>query len=601
MNQHDDGAGPDHGWSDPAEAGLLKQTFSAMADGVDPASPTGPAATMTVMSRRVRRRRTAKLGGLGGGALALAGALVLGAGQLAPSAPDQSELLPGSPSSSSTPTSSPVQADTPEFKVKDGYQPPWLDWSDLTCGMPVADLETTASGWSVAPAGDIYARTTHLGDAPSTSWRMAASVETGQGVLDSSLALVWSQDGSVVDLGPDVFGAAGQPDPVPLISSDPVAYLEAHGSGASSCAPSETGGDPVYEARLPEGDYDVRVVAFPHDGSGQDGSGTLGAVVVSDPVAVHIDAAGAHSRTGTRGGESTIEPPEPVPGEISRFELDRSTDWVTASMTYRRHLPAPAVSLTARCESTDPEDTVPLEVVQQSTGQAVRSGLVTCDGNETVLPFGAFGISEGALDIQVPFGQVVPDGVAGFWAVLAPSAGAGTAPGAAAGDCSADGFESPDDAPSLPDGAAGETAEAILEAARSCDSGQLIELATASGAELMLPMEAPEATFALPETAALPYRTLAALLGGTTGGVRAEQSVEGGQVSETVVWPRVALDEFAGSDEAWQEVVDAGLLTADEAAAQRANVQFGYQGMTVSIHEDGRWRAFSAVGSFARE
>lgn len=595
MNQHDDGAGQDHGWVDPVETGLLKQTFGAMAGGVDPASPTGPAATMTAMSRRVRRRRTAKLGGLGGGALALAGALVLGAGQLAPAAPDQSELLPGSPSS--TPTSSPVKADTPDFKVKDGYQPPWLEWSDLTCGMPVADLKSTASGWSVAPAGDIYARTTDLGDEPSTSWRMAAAVEKGPGALSSSLALVWSQDGRVVDLGPDVFGAPGQPDPVPLISSDPAAYLEAHGSAASSCAPTETGGDPAYEAGLPDGDYDVRVVAFPHDGSGPDGLGER-ATVVSEPVAVHIDASGAHSSTGTRGGESTIEPPEPVAGEISRFELDRSTDWVTASMTYRRHLPAPAVSVTAQCESTDPADTVPFEVVLESTGQAFRSGEVVCDGTETVLPFGALGISGGVIDVQVPFGQSVPDGVARFWAVLAPSAGAGG--GGGEGDCSAQGLEIAD-GPSLPDGAAGDTAGEILEAALDCDSGRLVDLATESGAELMVPLEAPEATFALPETAALPYRTIAALLGGTTGGVRAEQSVEGGQISETVVWPRVALDEFASSDEAWREVVEAGLLTAEDAAAQRANPTYGYQGMALSISEDGTWRAYSAVGAFPRQ
>jgi hypothetical protein len=591
MNQHDDGAGPDHGWSDPAEAGLLKQTFSAMADGVDPASPTGPAAAMTAMSRRVRRRRRAKLGGLGGGALALAGALVLGAGQLAPASPDQSEVLPGT-SASARPV---VQAPAPDFKLKDGHQPAWLAWSDLMCGMPAADLETTASGWSVAPAGDIYARTTDMGGEPTTSWGMAAMIDDGPVVLNSTLVLVWSQDGAVVDLGPDPFDSAGEPGRAPLIGSDPAGYLEAEGAAGSSCSPSGTKGDPVYESPLPAGEYEVRVVAFPQVGSGDR------ATVVSDPVAVRIDAEGAHMLTGNRGGESTIETPAPIDGELARFELDRTTRWGTVGLTHRGYPPAPAVSLTARCESSDPGDTVPLEVVQQSTGQAVRSGVVTCDGNETVLPFGALGISEGALDIQVPFGQVVPDGVARLWAVLAPSAGAGTASRAAAGDCSADGFESPDDAPSLPDGAAGETAEAILEAARGCDSGRLIELATASGAELMLPMEAPEATFALPETAALPYRTLAALLGGTTGGVRAEQSVEGGQISETVVWPRVALDEFAGSDEAWREVVDAGLLTADEAAAQRANVQFGYQGMTVSIHEDGTWKAFSAVGSFARE
>ncbi|WP_454851003.1 hypothetical protein [Promicromonospora soli] len=596
MNQHDHGPGQDHGWVDPAESGLLKQTFSAMAGGVDPASPTGPAAAMSVMSRRVRRRRTAKLGGLGGGALALAGALVLGAGQLAPASPDQSELLPGS--SSSTQASAPVKTSTPDFKLRDGYQPPWLDWSDLTCGMPVADLKSTAQGWSVEAAGDVYAETTDLGDEPSTSWRMAAAIHEGQGALDSTLAMVWSQDGKVVDLGPDVFGTPGQPDPVPLISSDPEAYLAAHGAGASTCSPTETGSDPVFEAPLPEGDYEVRVVAFPHDGSNQDGSGEL-ATVVSEPVEVRIDAEGAHSSTDARGGESTMEPPELAAGELSRFELDRTADWVTASMTYRGQAPAPAVSVRAQCESTNPADTVPFEVVLESTGQAFRSGEVVCDGTEKVLPFGALGVSEGVFDIQVPHGQVVPDGVARFWAVLAPSAGYGAGGGDSAGDCSASGIDVADNPLGSPSDAATDTADAILDAALACDSGKLIELAAASGAELMVPMEAPEETFALPETAALPYRTLAALLGGTKGAVLSGQTDPG--EPEPVVWPRVALDEFADSDEAWQEVVDAGLLTAEDAATQRANTMYGYQGVVVSISTDGTWRSYGAVGEFPRQ
>ena len=58
MKQHDDAHDPDHGWTDPAETGVLAQALGAMAEGVDPASPTGPAATMSMMGKRVRRRRT---------------------------------------------------------------------------------------------------------------------------------------------------------------------------------------------------------------------------------------------------------------------------------------------------------------------------------------------------------------------------------------------------------------------------------------------------------------------------------------------------------------------------------------------------------------
>lgn len=575
MNQHDNAQDPDHGWVDPAETGLLADTLGAMAGGVDPESPTGPAATMTAISRRVRRRRTAKLGG---GALALVAVLALGATQLTP--PDRSDALPA--------------ATAPSFRVKDDHQPLWLEKrSDLTCGMPVAGLVSTAPGWSVAPAGDIYARTAELEGRPSTSWGMAATVQEGpEGELRSGPALVWSQGGSVVDLGPNVFGPLDGAGEAPLIGSDPEDTLEASGSAASTCLPVGTGFDPDYESPLPEGDYEVRVVAFPQIGPEE------WATVVSDPVAVRIDADGAHSATGTRGGESTIEPPAQVKGELSRFELDRTTDWVSATMTHRGRMPAPAVSVTAQCESSNPADTVPFEVVLQFTGQVYRSGEVACDGTATVLPFGALGISVDLLDIRV---QGAPDGVARFWAVLAPSAGGfGAGGGDADGGCSASGLDVANNPPSSPNEAAGATAQAILEAALACDYGELVKLANTAETKLMYPAYVPEVIFALPETDALPYGTLAALLGGTTGGIRVEQE-EGGPERETVVWPRVALDEFADSDEAWQEVVDAGLLTAEDAEIQRANEASGYQGAIVSIDEDGTWTALGAVGASPRE
>lgn len=579
MNQHD-GRDQDHGWVDPEGTELLAQTFGAMAGGVDPASPTGPAAAMTAMTRRVRRRRGAKLGGLGGGALALAAVVALGATQLAP--PDRSDALPAESS--------------PSFRVRHGHEPLWLEKKvDLRCGMPVADLETTAPGWSVAPAGDIYGRTTELEGRPSTSWGMASTVQEGpEGELGSSPALVWSQGGTVVDLGPNVFGPVGGGEP--LIGSDPEGTVEALGSAATTCLPAGNGFDPDYKSPLPEGDYEVRVVAFPQIGQEK------WATVVSDPVAVRIDAGGAHSATGTRGGESTIEPPAEMKGELSRLELDRTTDWVSATMTHRGSMPAPAVSVTAQCESSNPEDTVPFEVVLQSTGQVYRSGEVACDGTATVLPFGALGISVDVLDIRVPSDHGVPDGVARFWAVLAPSAG-GLGGGRVdrAGGCSAGTLDVANNVPISPNEAAGATAQAILEAALACDYGALVELADTAGTELMVPAYVPEVIFALPETAAQPYGMLAALLGGTTGGIRTEQEEEGGPERETVVWPRVALDEFADSDEAWQEVVDAGLLSAEEAEIQRANEVFGYQGAIVTIDEDGTWTALGAVGAFPRE
>jgi hypothetical protein len=565
MNQHDDSRGQDHGWEDPAEAGLLKQTFSAMAGGVDPASPTGPAATMTAMSRRVRRRRTAKLGGLGGGALALAGALVLGAAQLAP--PQQAQVLPGSP---------PAQATTPDFEVKEGYQPPWLDWSDLTCGMPVDDLKSTAQGWSVASAGDIYGRTAELGGEPLTSRGMAAAIDEGQGALDVAPVLVWSQDGVVLDLGPNVFGAPGEQSE-PLLGGGEGA-VAAEGGSASTCSPTPTDLDPVYEAPLPEGDYEVQVVAFPEVASGRR------ATAVSEPVPVRLDADGAHS-PGEPQGESTAEFPEPAAGQVSRFELDRTTDWVTAEMTHRGYPSDTDLRVNGLCEGGDPESLVPFELVVPSTGRVVGSTQISCDGYESGGEVGPLAAADGeAIDIRLP---TVPDGVTRLWVSLEPATpiGGDTGP-----ECSATGFEPQFVPGNSVTGSTAATAGAIVIAATDCDADALIALAKESDTEILDGDETPEQAFALPEPGTEHYRTLAALLTDT-----AAQIVGEGTADESVVWPRVATAAFADSDEAWAEVVAAGLLTQEEADAQQAEPD-GYLGMRVTMDMSGRWVAYSSRG-----
>jgi len=562
MNQHHDGPGQDHGWEDPAEAGLLKQTFSAMAGGVDPASPTGPAAAMTVMSRRVRRRRTAKLGGVGGGALALAGVLVLGAAQLAP--PQPAELLPGASSS------------PPDFQLQDGYQPPWLDWSDLTCGMPVADLESTASGWSVEPSGDVYGRTADLGGEPSTSWGMAAALKEGQGALDVAPVLVWSQDGVVLDLGPNVFGAPGpQSEPLVGVGQDAVA---ATGGSASTCSPTSTDIDLVYEAPLPEGDYEVQVVAFPEVASGQR------ATAVSEPVPVRVDADGAHS-PGEARGESSAAFPEPAEGQVSRFELDRTTDWVTAEMTQRGYSSDTDLRVHGQCEGGDPEALLPIELVVPSTDKVVGSSQISCDGYEAGSEVGPLAAADGeAIDIRLPS---VPDGVARLWVSLEPATPPDTDP---SDDCSATGYDTDFNLDNFLTGDSAAGASNIVLAAEACDSDALIALAEDSETELLSGTETPEQVFALPEGEAKHYRTLVALLANTRGEVVGEL-VGDATGTETMVWPRVATEEFADSDEAWQEVVDAGLLTAAEADAQRED---GYRGMRIGMTLDGTWLYYSA-------
>ncbi|MFD7021246.1 hypothetical protein [Promicromonospora sukumoe] len=562
MNQHDD-RDQDHGWVDPAGTDLLAQTLGAMAGGVDPASPTGPAAATSAMGRRVRRRRTAKLGGLGGGALALAAAVALGAGQLAP--PDDAEVLPGSPASATA------------FQIQDGYQPPWLEWSDLTCGMPVDDLETTAEGWSVAPAGGLYASTAGTGNDLSRSWGMAASLDEGTGTLDHPPVLVWTRGGVVVDLGPNVFeGWDGPEDPLLGTGQDAVAAL---GAGMSTCAPSSSDDDQRYETPLPEGEYEVRVLAFPQVADGQR------ATAISRAVPVRLDADGAHSLDQVRDGAPAIESPEPPEGQVSRFELDRSTEWAAAEMTQVDYSTDAPMRIVGACAGSDQEALLPIELVLPSTGAVVWEDQISCDGGESGTAIGALSElrSGEMIEIRLPS---VPDGVAHAWVSLEPETSVGGDPGP---ECSATGFE--------PDFGAGggvsreastAAAGSIMVAAMECDTEALVALAEESGTELMFGTRTPEQTFALPEAGEEHYRTLVALLAETAGAY-----TDGDPNLEMVVWPRVVTQEFSDADEAWDEVVAAGLLTAEEAEVQRDGG--GYLGMRIVISAtDGTWHSYSA-------
>jgi hypothetical protein len=569
MNQHDDGRGQDHGWEDPAAADLLKQTFGAMAGGVDPASPTGPAAVMPMMSKRVRRRRTAKLGGLGGGALALAGALVLGAGQLAP--PNQAELLPGGSSS--------VQASTPVFEVEDGYQPPWLDWSDLSCGMPVADLKSTAPGWSVERAGDIYTHTGDSGDERSRTWGMPATYQEGEGTLDHPPVLVWSKDGVVVDLGPNVFEGWDEQSE-PLLGTGGYPAL-ARGTSMTTCVPGSYGGDLQHETPLPDGDYEVRVVAFPQVATDQR------ATVVSDPVPVRLDAEGAHSPIEPRDGGSAVEFPEPVAGQVSRFELDRTTEWSRAEMTQLDYSSDAQMAIIGQCVGGDPEALLPIELVDPSSGDVIGATQISCDGYESGSEVGALSShrSGPVVDIRLPN---VPDDVARIWVSLEPATPLDTDP---SDDCSATAYEPHFNLDNFLTGDSAAAVSNIVLAAEACDSDALIALAEDSETELLSGTKTPEQVFVLPEGDEKHYRTLVALLANTRGEVIGGEIVGDATGDEVMVWPRVATEEFAGSNAAWDEVVAAGLLTEAEAEAQRAD---GYQGMRIAVTLGGTWLYYSA-------
>lgn len=530
-----------------------------------------------VVRDRVRRRRAAKIGGLAGVSLVLVGGIAFGTTQTSllerdtPVPPGQSQsATPSEPAPQEEPSrSGPSATDV----IRDGYAPEWIAdlGAGLQCGMPVADLETTAQGWTASSAGDIYARTSEQDGEPSTTWGMSALVTGTEGTLDASPVLVWSQDGVVVDLGPNVFEGSDQR--APLLSSETGDVTEAQGGAFTSCAPADGDVGQVYETPLPEGGYEVQVVAFPQVASGQ------WATAVSEPVSVRLDADGAHSLRERRGGAGTIEPPEPAEGELTRIVLDRSTDRVTAEQTQRGSVTTGTPSVTAQCESADPDDVVRYELVQQSTNESFASGEVVCNRSvdESAEVVGG---GESSVDIRL---TSVPDGVARFWATFAPASDAANV----AAECSASDLGMQYAPANSPSPNAGTTAQAIVNAASACDSERLIELATDHGAQLMFSTETPEQVFGLPENDTLPYETVVRLLAGTTG------AANGGDAgNETITWPRVDSAEFADSDEAWAEVVSAGLLTQAEADAQRADETFGYTGMVIGIDQSGTWRYY---------
>jgi len=221
-------------------------------------------------------------------------------------------------------------------------------------------------------------------------------------------------------------------------------------------------------------------------------------------------------------------------------------------------------------------------VVRPSTDESFATFDVACDGEPFVSDPVVGGGEEEAIDIRL---ASVPDGVARFWATLAPSTGDGGSGGDAAGACSADGLSLAFDPANAPSEAAGATAGAIVDAALACDQDRLVELATEYPTELLITGEPAEQVFALPEDESLHYLTLVGLLAGTEGADQGEG---------TFVWPRVATEEFRDSDEAWQEVVDAGVLTPGDADAQRAE-GLGYTGMRIAIDSAGNWRYYSAT------
>lgn len=157
-----------------------------------------------------------------------------------------------------------------------------------------------------------------------------------------------------------------------------------------------------------------------------------------------------------------------------------------------------------------------------------------------------------------------------------------------AGDCSAAGMTADGaDLARLPDQARA-AAEFLLDAALRCDEQLLATAAFESGTTLTFGEADPYEFFGLPEQDEEIYAIIATLLTETPYAAEADDATPA-----TFVWPRVHTSDWVDADQAWQEVVDAGLLTAAEADEMRA-AGTGYLGWRLGITGEGDWQFFVA-------
>src|SRR5690606_26214462 len=145
--------------------------------------------------------------------------------------------------------------------------------------------------------------------------------------------------------------------------------------------------------------------------------------------------------------------------------------------------------------------------------------------------------------------------------------------------CSATGMPSDADLTGLP-AAVAETAQELLDATVACDASALVDIAIDDATTLTLGSASPEEVLAVPDDDER-YASMAQLLAGFEPGTT---DLEG---SLLYVWPRVATGEAQGEDAAWQELVDGGLLPAEEVEQMRA--AGSYLWWRIGIDADGAW------------
>ncbi|MFI2105181.1 hypothetical protein ACH436_17960 [Isoptericola sp. NPDC019693] len=301
-------------WADARTDEALRRELDALA-GLG-ASASGLDGALGAVRRRVRRRRSVKQAGIAATTLAVAAGLVLGGAALLPDAP---QPLPG-PATSPTPSPSPSGDPSPDegsaapsppevAMTETGYQPSWLEGTDLVCGMRFDDLPAKADGHRLELLGDPTLEDDTSADGTETvqTWRAPTRLTMEQasdaGLRVSAPTLLWQEGAWVVDVG--VNTTEGGIDQV----GDAPADREAEDSTLSTCFPDRRTVDGVatdeFRAVLGAGTYQVRafVQLWTSDLSDVE-------LVVSDPVTVTLEdpTAGTASATAPEGASNAAGP-----------------------------------------------------------------------------------------------------------------------------------------------------------------------------------------------------------------------------------------------------------------------------------------------------
>jgi hypothetical protein len=214
---------------------------------------------------------------------------------------------------------------------------------------------------------------------------------------------------------------------------------------------------------------------------------------------------------------------------------------------------------------------------------AASLGLTACGGGaDPATDDGTTSPTPSATATTEPTTEPTPDPTA------APTSEPTATTSPTSADCSAAGITGDvNGAATLPDEAAA-TAAFLLDAAVRCDEPLLVTAATESDTQILFGNADASTFFGLPEDDEQVYGVIATLLTEVPYAAQADDSTPA-----TFVWPRVATGDRAEADEAWQEVVDAGLLTQTEADEQRA-AGSGYLGWRIGITGDGDWQFLTA-------